>query len=307
MDSVLKDRDYWVGGSDIPAIMERSSFSSRFELIESKLKPNEEREDQPFMQKYIDFGNYMEPIIRKHINETLDTSYEPTSIENGDLRIRGNVDGFDKNAPIQLLEIKTYGAEPRMEEYKLQVQLYMYLFDVEQCLLVGYRREVETEDFSFNDFKMEFNEDNLTQVIINRDDELLEEILDEVDKFIEELDYCKHKLVEEGEIPTQMDLLMTSESSPLVDVLNEYESVTNALNEMKRLKDQEKELRKNLLELMQEYNIKKIDNESVTISVKDGYVRTGLDSKRFKEEQPELFEQYKKETQVAESITIKLK
>ena len=307
MNTVTKDRDYWIGGSDIPAILEKSSFSSRYELIENKLFPQEDSTNANFLQKYIDFGNHMEPIIREYINNELGTKYKPTHKENSEFRIRGNVDGFDPDAPIPLLEIKTYGNTARMEEYKLQVQLYMYIFDVNQCLLVGYKREEETEDFSFNDFKMEFDENNITQVIINRDNQLIEHILTEVDKFIEELDYCKSEVENGSEMPSQMDLLMSSEASPLVDVLSEYGSITTALEEMKELKKQEKQMRDELLELMQKYDIKKIDNDDFVISVKEAYTRTGLDTSRFKKEQPELFKQYKKETVVKESLAIKIK
>lgn len=306
MNTVTSNRDFWIGGSDIPAIMEKSSFSSKYELIESKLNPTE-RQGEQFLQKYIDFGNHMEPIIREYINNELDTNYKPAHKEDNAQRIRGNVDGFDKDAPIPLLEIKTYGGTARMEEYELQVQLYMYLFDVQQCLLVGYKREEETEDFSFNDFKMEFDESNITQVIINRDDNLIDEIMEKVNSFVEELDFCKTQLQETGEIPSQMELLMASESSPLVDVINEYESVTQALAEMKELKKKETDIRNELLKLMQQYDIKKIDNDDLVITVKEPHTRQSLDTKRFKEEQPELFDQYKKETVVKESLAIKIK
>ena len=64
------DREKWIGGSDIPAIMGISPFTTRFDLllfkaqlVESDFGGNE----------YTKYGQTMEPKIRDYINKQFKT------------------------------------------------------------------------------------------------------------------------------------------------------------------------------------------------------------------------------------------
>ena len=66
----------------------------------------------------------------------------------------------------------------------------------------------------------------------------------------------------------------------------------------------EKELKEQTKEKMEEYNIKKVNAEGLTITYKDEYSRKGIDTTRLKEELPDIYEDYLKETKVSSSVSI---
>ena len=95
------DRTKWIGGSDIPAIMGISPFTTRFdlllfkaELLENDFKGNE----------FTRYGQVMEPKIRNYINEEYHLKYRPSRHEFIKKRYRCHTDGEDKDS---ILEIKT--------------------------------------------------------------------------------------------------------------------------------------------------------------------------------------------------------
>lgn len=60
-------------------------------------------------------------------------------------------------------------------------------------------------------------------------------------------------------------------------------------------------------ELFESYGVDKLDNEYFTISRVNGYTKESFDSKKFKEDNAELYSNYIKQTEVKPSIRIKLK
>lgn len=75
----------------------------------------------------------------------------------------------------------------------------------------------------------------------------------------------------------------------------------------KEMEYQEKLLKDGLMEAMKEQGIISfdIDNEFRAI-IKDGYSRTTIDSKRLKDEVPEIYEEYSKTTEVKPSIVLSI-
>lgn len=86
-----------------------------------------------------------------------------------------------------------------------------------------------------------------------------------------------------------------------VDTIIEIET------EMNRLKELQDNYKKLLLEKMEEKNILKIDIPELTITRKEPTTRETLDSKKLKEDMPEIYDEYVKISDVKGSITIKLK
>ena len=72
------------------------------------------------------------------------------------------------------------------------------------------------------------------------------------------------------------------------------------------LNDREKEIRNSLLVAMSNLNEDKWGNDLITITKKAAYLRESVDSKALKENEPSIYESYKKVTKVAESLTYKL-
>ncbi len=75
----------------------------------------------------------------------------------------------------------------------------------------------------------------------------------------------------------------------------------------KHIKEQKEVYREALLRAMEKHNIKSIGTNNVTITYKDEYDRESLDSKRLREEQPDIYDEFVKFTTVKSSIAIKVK
>ena len=72
----------------------------------------------------------------------------------------------------------------------------------------------------------------------------------------------------------------------------------------KEMEYQEKLLKEGLMEAMKEVGIKKFIVNGLSATIKDGTKRTTIDSKRLKEELPDVYEEYSKTSEVKPSITI---
>ena len=72
------------------------------------------------------------------------------------------------------------------------------------------------------------------------------------------------------------------------------------------LSDREKEIRNSLLVAMSNLNEDKWASDLIQIQKKAAYLRESVDSKALKENEPSIYESYKKVTKVAESLTYKL-
>lgn len=66
----------------------------------------------------------------------------------------------------------------------------------------------------------------------------------------------------------------------------------------------EKELKKSLKEAMEQCGIKKWITDGLCATIKDGTTRKSLDTKRLKEELPDVYEEYLKTSNVSSSITL---
>ena len=62
---VSQDRNKYIGGSDLPVICGISKFKSRYQLLLEKAGL---AEDTFCGNRYTEYGHYIEPFIRDHIN-----------------------------------------------------------------------------------------------------------------------------------------------------------------------------------------------------------------------------------------------
>ena len=190
---VTIDRFKWIGGSDIPAIMGISPFTTRFDLLlfKAELKENDFKGNE-----YTRYGQIMEPKIRNYINKEYKLKYRPSKHEFIEKRYRCHTDGEDKSS---ILEIKTTSKDCKTirgyKIYLVQLLFYMYNIGKENGKLVVY---IRPEDF---------NEDLDTERIkifnIRLEDykDLVQEIEEEVIKFKKDIKrVLDNPLIEEWEL-----------------------------------------------------------------------------------------------------------
>lgn len=103
------------------------------------------------------------------------------------------------------------------------------------------------------------------------------------------------------------DMLEKTETAipaPIQTLMGNIKTVKESLDKYRQM---EKEFSSRLLEEFNKYGLDKLENEDLIISKRNSYVREGFDSKKFKEDHPELYDGYKKESVVNESISIRLR
>ncbi|SHK38297.1 hypothetical protein SAMN02745163_03721 [Clostridium cavendishii DSM 21758] len=91
------------------------------------------------------------------------------------------------------------------------------------------------------------------------------------------------------------------ETMPVLKKLEELEI------QSKNIKEQQEKLRVDLIKAMETHGVKKWDNEVMTVTYTAPTTKTSIDSKKLKEELPDVFAKYSKTSNVKSSIRIKLK
>ena len=303
---MTENRNKYLGGSDLPALFNVSPFKDCFTLAREKagvipatFKGNE----------YTRYGQLLEPQIRDYINSIYELKFKENTNINEELGLRSNCDGLDKEAGL-LLEIKTNAGDKTTYEdvydYILQMQMYMFQFNVEKGYLVQYKRpenfwsglnyETQHTDDYFN---QEFDPERISVMEIKRDDKLIQQILSKAEKFWSDVERLK-------ENPN-----MTEEEFYFNDKLVEYNNTINKLSvlekELARLKDIEKETktqREILYELMHNVGVKTIVTNNLMITKINPTTSEKIDSKKLKEELPEIAKKYNKITNVKGYVKI---
>lgn len=273
-DTVTKDRDKFIGGSDLAGIMGLSPFVDRWTLLQQKAGL---KERDFFGNEYTRYGDELEPVIRNYINETYCRDFEPAVKVDGDLR--GNCDGIDEGGP---LEIKTTShISDTLDGYKgylVQILFYMKIFNVQHAMLAVYHRN--------EDFSTDFDPSRLQVIPIDIKDHLdtMDEVEQAIEMFRKDLNELKENplLCEEDFMPNE-----------IVEVTNKIMELENQLAAYKQMENQLKEFKSKLKVAMEEYGIKTwrlYDNTKITL-VPDGEDKEveEIDLKALQKDHPELF------------------
>lgn len=85
------------------------------------------------------------------------------------------------------------------------------------------------------------------------------------------------------------------------------DSIAELEEQAKAIKIQQEEMKATLLNVFNEYGVKKFDNDRLSIAKVNAGTRKTFDSKSFKSNHPELYDAYMTETQTKESIRITIK
>lgn len=287
--NVTEKRNLYVGGSDVPTILGLNKYKTQFELAQEKLGIVEDTFNG---NEYTEYGNIMEPQIRQYINTVNGTNFKPDTVIDEDNHMRSNTDGFEDEHKM-ILEIKTHGKNINTKPYIAQMQLYMYQFNVDHGWLALYERP--------KDFDAEFDSDLLEIHVIERDDAYIDHIIEAIETF-----WIRCEFLRERPEATETDFnsFGQNEVAPLVQKIANLES---DLLGFKELEKQYKEAKQQLHDAMEAYDIKKFDADTITITRVLPTTSMTFDSSRFKKENPEMAEQYQKESKRKGYVKINLK
>lgn len=253
-DTVRIDRDKYIGGSDIPAIMGISQFKSRFELLQEKagIKGNTFNGNA-----YTEYGQAMEEYIRNYINAETGDAYEEgkhysllykDGKQINDIEIRCHTDGEDSNT---ILEIKTTSQTGIVvTDYKAYlVQLLFYMFWAKKPLgiLAVYHRP--------EDMSLHFDRSRLNLFFVKMADytELVNEIMKAVYDFIDDLHRLKENpfLTEQDFLPNEVAILANG-----VAVLE------RKIAEYRAIEEEYKRQKESLLRAMQEAGVPSFETDN---------------------------------------------
>ena len=290
-ESVNQDREKFIGGSDIPIIMELSPFKSRFDLL---LEKAGYKKDNFEGNVFTDYGNTMESKIRDHINSKLISSFvEGKHIEeipaewdvtpNG-MKIRCHTDG---ECDDYILEIKTtphtYDSVDKCEFYLVQLLFYMLMTGKEHGILAVYKRP--------DDMSEELDANALKTFEIRMSDytDLINRIVNAVIRFLDDL-----QKVKSNPFITEEELL----PADVTEIASKIVAYEQQLSRMKELEKKVKSEKNRLKDAMERAGVKKWEtNDGFTITLipdaEDKIVTNEyFNADKFMAEHPELVEKY---------------
>lgn len=282
MQDVTKDRNKYIGGSDIPIIMGLSPFKTRWQLLQEKTGITE---NDFAGNEYTEYGNVMEEKIREHMNVWYGFNFQEDKRINGKLRY--HADGYDTDGII--LEIKAtshiYESINDYKMYLVQMALGVEMFDAVKGILAVYERPEDFDEY--------FDPDMLHIYEIDRDafDNLYQtEIQPAIEHFCEDWDRLKENpaLTEEDLQPGEIQQLARS-----------IIALEQRLKAYKQLEELRKKEMAELKAAMERNNIKSWQTpEGVKITLvadgKDKVVKE-FDTDTFAIENPEIYARYQTE------------
>ena len=290
-ESVKQDREKFIGGSDIPIIMELSPFKSRFDLLLEKAGYKKNDFDGNVFTEY---GNKMESKIRDHINAGFISTFvegkhiyeisDDWDVTPNGMKIRCHTDG---ECDDYILEIKTTSQTfDNVDDYELYlVQLLFYMFETgkEHGILAVYKRP--------DDMSEEFNADNLQIFEIRMNDylDLINDIKNAVIRFLDDL-----QKVKSNPFITEEELL----PADVTEIAARIVAFEQQLSRMKELEKKVKSEKDRLKEAMETAGVKKWETPNgykiTLIPDTDDTVVTeeSFNAERFMSEHPEIVEQY---------------
>ena len=235
---VSQDRDKYIGGSDLPVICGISKFKTRWQLLLEKAG----LEESPFTgNRYTEYGHYIEPFIRDHVNLVYNTNFVPNRVINGDIRC--HTDGFNGEC---VLEIKStsdiYASVDGYKVYLVQLVKYMEQNEVDKGILAVYERP--------DNLSREFDAQRLQIFEIRLEDyrNLLDYVNREIEKFRSDLERLK-----DNPLLSEQDFLPAGN---LVVLAEKVAKLENQLAALKEIEIQCKEAKKALYNEMLKRKVK---------------------------------------------------
>ena len=279
MQDVTKDRDKYIGGSDIAAILNISKFKTRWQLLKEKAGV----EESSFAGNvYTEYGNELEPKIREYVNAELDHHFVEGKVIDDYLRY--HADGVDFNDKC-VLEIKTtsdiHDDIWGYKHYLCQLLMGMWMYNYKRGVLAVYHRP--------DDFNKNFDSDRLQIFTIRYEqfEEFWKEIFSEIKRFRE--DWLK---LMENPFTTEEEF----QPKEIVEIADKVLILESQIEIYKQIEKEYKDAKASLKAGMEKHNIKTWTTPSGTkiTLVPDGEQTTEkkFNEKQFKEEHPKLYKKY---------------
>ncbi len=285
-DTVKQNRDKYIGGSDIPIIMNLSPFKSRYDLLLEKAG----YKDDPFEGNiYTEYGNTLEPKIRDYINKELGSNYiegkhTREATEDEIIGVRIHTDGEDEDS---ILEIKTtsqiYASVNDYKIYLVQLLYYMVNTGKTRGILAVYERP--------EDLNEELDPERLHIYKITSDEykDLIEDIGKALEIFIEDL-----QKVKDNPFITEEELL----PSEIPDITKRILAFEDQLRYMKKVEAEIKSEKARLKRAMEANSVKSwtTPNGYKITLIPDGedsiIEESYLNTDKLAQEKPEVIKEY---------------
>ena len=301
-DSVNKERWKYLGGSDVPIIMELSPFKTRFDLLLEKAQ----YKDNDFEGNiFTDYGNKMEANIRDYINKNVlpidcqpfkegkTTKAIPKAwgkAMSKQMKIRAHTDGENDDC---ILEIKTTSVvHEELLDYRIyvvQLLFYMMVCGKKKGLLAVYDRP--------DDLSLEFDASRLQMFPIHFEDfgDECSNIISSISRFLEDLEKVKsNPFITEEE-------LLPAEIPELTSRIIAFEQQLSLMKEVEKKIKREKERLKDAMQASGIYHWETAKGYKLTLipdSEEKVKKETFFNAERFMKENPELWEKYMEEKNV---------
>lgn len=248
--TVSENREYYLGGSDIPVVLGISKYKTRFQLLKEKAKLVPVA--PVFVNQAITYGNTMEPKIRDYLNEDRDPCDKfnewkfERPFKDSDLRARGHLDGYDATNKI-VLEIKTTG-EFRGDdlrdypEYLFQMLFYM---EMPRPKLKGGVLAIYLRPEDYNEV---FDPTRLKVFTFTRDQVKAEikRLNNEIDMFLADLQF-----IESNPEKSEIELINKEVATTAAKAL----AFEKKIAELKKAEDEYKTLKEELVKQMETYGV----------------------------------------------------
>lgn len=282
----LEHRRKGIGGSDIAGILGLSKWSSPMKVYQDKIGELPEIEESEVMY----WGNVLEDVVAKEFqkrsgfrvrrrNAILVHPKYKFMYANVDRLVVGKREGLECKTTNEYLKKEWVDGEEVPEQYYLQCQWYM--------AITGYKKWHIAVLIGGNKFHMD---------VIKRDDELIEMMIERAREF-----WVNHVLPKD---PPPFDgsdasdellkyLYPESEENTEIHLSNDYsDDITRYVDlktEEKEIKSEMKEIENRIKGEMETYERALVGDNTITWK---SFTTNRFDSKRFKVEQPELYEKY---------------
>lgn len=278
---VSVDRDKYIGGSDLPVICGISKFKTRWQLLLEKAGLAQNTFSG---NRFTEYGHYIEPFIRDHINLVYNTNFVPNRVINGDIRC--HTDGFNGEC---VLEIKStseiYSTVECYKSYLVQLVKYMEENEVRRGILAVYERP--------DDLRTPFDPYRLQVFEIVLDDYLglLTYVNKEIDKFRADLERLK-----QNPLLSEQDFLPLSPG--MIALTNKILDFEKQLISLKEIEQQCKDAKKQLYLEMLKHGVPSwtLPNGTKITKVDESPAKTKtvteFDTEALKAENPALFKKY---------------
>lgn len=277
--NVTENRRVFVGGSDVPIILGLSKYKKAFDLAKQKVGLAPMIFDG---NEYTTYGQVLEPQIRDYINAINETKFVPDTTINKEKFLRGNCDGADYDEML-LLEIKTHGKKPTMEIYYVQIQLYLYMFDLPAAWLALYERP--------DNFDAEFEAERLKIEVVHYDKAKVNEILKQIELFWKR---CAALKENPGLTEAEFHSIGAEEGNEIAVVANQVARLESEVAQFKILEAEYKAMKQKMYELMIEHNVKSFETEGLTITavLPSTSTKEAIDINAFKEAHPRIAKKF---------------